>query len=208
MSTADGRRWVHDPLCPMTTHPCRGNRAAGGSMLWQRLRIQILIRDHWTCTYCGKPLLGPDATVDHVIPMPSLDPSNLVAACRRCNSREGRGAHALDADTGEYCVLDGCDDRCQCILIEGVRRQGREREVLCKACALPWCGCAEIDDAYARGLRDAAGASGSYLDGRRDAAAAIEAFLHCDPCDCVHCSLLTVVSNAALGTAIDPGAGR
>jgi hypothetical protein len=144
--TAGGALRTHDGLCPLITHPCRGNRAAG--------------------------------------------------------------AHALDADTGEYCVLDGCDDRCQCILIEGVRRQGREREVLCKACGLLWCGCAEIDDAYARGLRDAAGASGSYLDGRRDAAAAIEAFLHCDPCDCVHCSLLTVVSNAALGTAIDPGAGR
>ncbi len=91
--TAGGAPWTHDGLCPLITHPCRG-------------------------------------------------------------------------DTGEYCVLDGCDDRCQCILIEGVRRQVRERE-LCKACGLPWCGCAEIDDAYARGLRNAAGASGSYLDGRQ-----------------------------------------
>jgi 5-methylcytosine-specific restriction endonuclease McrA len=87
----------HKPKPSPRTRPASSTKQGYGSD-WQRVRIQILIRDHWTCAYCGKPLLGPDATVDHVIPIdiaPSLrlDPSNLVAACRRCNSRranEGR----------------------------------------------------------------------------------------------------------------------
>ena len=60
------------------------------SIQWKKLRKAILVRDQFTCFYCGN-----EATdVDHVIPVkdePSLffDHSNLVAACRRCNLAKG-----------------------------------------------------------------------------------------------------------------------
>lgn len=51
---------------------------------WKRLRLQVLRRDAYTCTYCGDIA----NEVDHVIAKvkggdDSLD--NCVAACRRCN---------------------------------------------------------------------------------------------------------------------------
>jgi hypothetical protein len=54
---------------------------------WPVIRLQILDRDGWTCAYCGKYA----NTVDHIIPRKrggSNDHSNLVAACKPCNSRK------------------------------------------------------------------------------------------------------------------------
>jgi len=51
---------------------------------WNRLRLQILERDHNQCAYCG----AEADTVDHIIAKNNGGediPSNLVAACRRCN---------------------------------------------------------------------------------------------------------------------------
>jgi 5-methylcytosine-specific restriction endonuclease McrA len=50
-------------------------------------RRAVFARDHWTCQYCGKPA----ENVDHVIPrskggLHTWD--NVVAACRRCNSKK------------------------------------------------------------------------------------------------------------------------
>lgn len=55
---------------------------------WDRLRLKVLNRDNWVCSYCGKHLEGADATADHIIAKNNggedrLD--NLVAACRKCN---------------------------------------------------------------------------------------------------------------------------
>lgn len=55
---------------------------------WERVRLFVLNRDGWICQYCDKELKGSDATADHVIPKDAGgtdDPSNLVAACLRCN---------------------------------------------------------------------------------------------------------------------------
>jgi 5-methylcytosine-specific restriction endonuclease McrA len=56
---------------------------------WQRVRLVVLERDDHRCHWCG----GPANTVDHVRPLVAggarLDPTNLVAACVRCNSRRG-----------------------------------------------------------------------------------------------------------------------
>ena len=55
---------------------------------WAALSARILARDGHRCHYCGKPA----RTVDHVLPVAAGgtdDPSNLVAACRRCNARKG-----------------------------------------------------------------------------------------------------------------------
>jgi 5-methylcytosine-specific restriction endonuclease McrA len=66
--------------------------ARGYDAKWHRVRLTILQRDNWTCIYCNKHLVGSDATVDHVNPLSKggdrLETSNLVAACRSCNSQK------------------------------------------------------------------------------------------------------------------------
>ena len=60
-------------------------RMGVGHSEWQELRQQVFKRDECTCQYCG--LIGD--TVDHVIPLAAggpTDMSNLVVACRDCNS--------------------------------------------------------------------------------------------------------------------------
>jgi 5-methylcytosine-specific restriction endonuclease McrA len=50
-------------------------------------RRGVFIRDGNTCQYCGRPA----ENVDHVIPRSRRGPhtwENVVAACRRCNSRK------------------------------------------------------------------------------------------------------------------------
>lgn len=59
----------------------------------------MLDRDGWICQYCQKGLVGDDATADHIVaketwiregrPGNPDDPSNLLAACRSCNSSRG-----------------------------------------------------------------------------------------------------------------------
>jgi 5-methylcytosine-specific restriction endonuclease McrA len=54
---------------------------------WQRTSARIIARDGGVCSYCG----GVADTTDHVIPKKrggTDDDSNLVAACRPCNSRK------------------------------------------------------------------------------------------------------------------------
>lgn len=61
----------------MSTHSSRGKR-------WQRIRVMVLERDHYTCVYDGRPA----TTVDHVVPKAkggTDELTNLVAACARCN---------------------------------------------------------------------------------------------------------------------------
>lgn len=61
---------------------------------WESTRKRILDRDQWTCQYCGKPLEGSDATVDHIVPKiegGSDRDDNLVACCRLDNgAKSGR----------------------------------------------------------------------------------------------------------------------
>ncbi len=60
----------------------------GNDSEWRKIRKRILHRDNWLCRYCGQPA----QSVDHVIAHSregTDDESNLVACCRRCNSRKG-----------------------------------------------------------------------------------------------------------------------
>lgn len=60
-------------------------------------RRGVLLRDHYTCQYCGTVMRADDATIDHIIPqwkcraeqIPPDTWSNTVAACARCQQRKG-----------------------------------------------------------------------------------------------------------------------
>jgi hypothetical protein len=56
---------------------------------YKRVRLQVLARDNHTCRYCQ----GQADTVDHLIALKNggdpLDPENMAAACRKCNSSKG-----------------------------------------------------------------------------------------------------------------------
>jgi hypothetical protein len=62
-----------------------------------RIRFEVLRRDGFRCTYCGRSAReGVVLHVDHVIPVAgggSNDIENLVAACSSCN--QGKGSTAL-----------------------------------------------------------------------------------------------------------------
>lgn len=52
------------------------------------VRAAVLARDGHACRYCGR---GGRLAIDHVIPFSrggTSDASNLVAACKSCNSRK------------------------------------------------------------------------------------------------------------------------
>ena len=63
---------------------------------WKKRRLEILFRDNYICYYCS----GEANTVDHLIsvkkdPHLAMDPSNLVACCKRCNSAKGARSEAF-----------------------------------------------------------------------------------------------------------------
>lgn len=70
----------------MSKQSALGNN--GSTSKWRKIRERVLTRDGYVCQYCGKVA----NTVDHIVPRrlggdDSMD--NLVASCRRCNSRKG-----------------------------------------------------------------------------------------------------------------------
>ncbi len=55
-------------------------------------RKNILMRDRYTCQFCGRVLPASELTLDHVIPRSRgghTDWDNLVACCHNCNNRKG-----------------------------------------------------------------------------------------------------------------------
>lgn len=64
----------------------------------KRLRFEIFRRDNHACRYCGGAAPDVQLTVDHVVPVAlggTDEASNLVTACRDCNS----GKSSMPADT-------------------------------------------------------------------------------------------------------------
>ena len=54
-------------------------------------RINIYMRDAWTCQYCGKKKSTRELTFDHVLPRShggKTNWTNIVTACKRCNDRK------------------------------------------------------------------------------------------------------------------------
>ena len=55
----------------------------------KRTRFEVLRRDGNRCRYCGASAADSPLTIDHVLPTAlggTDDPSNLVAACKDCNT--------------------------------------------------------------------------------------------------------------------------
>lgn len=55
-------------------------------------RKSIFERDEYTCQYCNKTCSKNDATLDHIIPRSrggTYQFTNIVTACRKCNSQKG-----------------------------------------------------------------------------------------------------------------------
>lgn len=68
---------------------------------WKRLRSQVVKRDRWTCTSCGRSVKGKgESRVDHIIkvkddPSKAWQVSNLRTLCSACdNARHAeKGGH-------------------------------------------------------------------------------------------------------------------
>ena len=70
---------------------------------WQRLRLAILQRDGRVCQIAGPKCTGIADTAHHLVPSSLaperfFDPSNLVAACRRCNYSGGPSVRSNNRD--------------------------------------------------------------------------------------------------------------
>jgi len=55
-------------------------------------RKNVLLRDRYTCQFCGRVLPAHELTLDHVIPRSRgghTDWDNLVACCHTCNNQKG-----------------------------------------------------------------------------------------------------------------------
>ena len=64
----------------------------GAKWIRPEKRLALYLRDHFICTYCGRDLHDAptaDVTLDHLAPRchgGGNDATNLVTACRSCNS--------------------------------------------------------------------------------------------------------------------------
>lgn len=73
------------------------------SGLSSTVRLRVLKRDKFQCTYCGKAGTEAELEVDHVIALArggSHHMSNLTTACRACNQKKSDGAAPRRAYTG------------------------------------------------------------------------------------------------------------
>jgi hypothetical protein len=61
------------------------------------VRIRVMKRDRFRCTYCGVPGTDVELEIDHIIAVSnggSHHISNLTTACRKCNQKKGDGTMA------------------------------------------------------------------------------------------------------------------
>jgi 5-methylcytosine-specific restriction endonuclease McrA len=71
----------------------RSRQARGYDAAWERIRLEILVRDGYRCRIGGPGCTIRATTVDHIVPLAlggaRLDPANLRAACGHCNTSLG-----------------------------------------------------------------------------------------------------------------------
>ncbi len=59
------------------------------------VKMRVMKRDRFSCTYCGAQGKDAELEIDHIIPVSkggSHHMSNLTTACRACNQKKGAGA--------------------------------------------------------------------------------------------------------------------
>ena len=70
---------------------------------WYALRYEVLVRDNFTCKYCGQYAPNVRLEVDHVVPVVEGGTdalNNLVTSCWACNrGKEGLRARAYHRQT-------------------------------------------------------------------------------------------------------------
>lgn len=75
-----------------TSRTSSANGNGGGKWCRPSTRLAVYLRDGFACAYCGRDLHGAaphDVTLDHITTRArggSHAPTNLVTACRACNS--------------------------------------------------------------------------------------------------------------------------
>lgn len=119
----------------------------------KRLRFEILRRDNYTCRYCGASAPDATLTVDHVVAVAlggSDEASNLVTACRDCNS--GKSATPADAAT----VADVAADALRWARAMGIARiramqEHEQQEAWCEEFYDHWSGFTVTVPTYKRG---------------------------------------------------------
>ncbi len=93
---------MHDPSDAPPLLTGEGETMAAPSVLRLRYHVKrplpelklsrrsVFARDNYTCQYCG--IQSRDLTIDHIVPKRhggGMHWDNLVACCRRCNTRKG-----------------------------------------------------------------------------------------------------------------------
>jgi 5-methylcytosine-specific restriction endonuclease McrA len=67
----------------------RGRQDPRVSKDYKKIRLIVLARDGYVCYYCGQDA----TTVDHIVSIKNggdpVNPENLLACCKRCNSAKG-----------------------------------------------------------------------------------------------------------------------
>lgn len=109
----------------------------------RRLRYEILRRDDNACRYCGQRAPDVPLTVDHVVPVAlggNDEPTNLVTACRDCNS--GKASSSPDAPIVENVADDALRWSRAMSWAAGLqaveRRETKEQIAECDAFWLRW----------------------------------------------------------------------
>jgi len=100
-------------------------RKRGHSSSWIRKekRARVYERDRWICVYCTRGHYPRDLTLDHVVPRSkggTNDVSNLVTACRSCNSSL---QNATYKDLHAWCRRKGLNHRDVLKRIRNARRR-------------------------------------------------------------------------------------
>jgi len=96
----------------MTTQ--RSRRTQGSKWISRRERLAIYLRDGMGCVYCGQGIEdGVTLSLDHVRCYSHGgrdDHTNLVTACRQCNSVRGtRSVKTFAADVARYLAVDATE---------------------------------------------------------------------------------------------------
>lgn len=97
----------------------------------KRLRFEVLRRDNHSCRYCGGTAPDVVLTVDHVVPVAlggTDDASNLVAACKDCNS----GKAASSASDSIIADVDADALRWSAAMVKATEIALRERDEMNK----------------------------------------------------------------------------